>query len=93
MKGEAVNVDNIKKTVEDKFNDLKDSFNGEGAKNAANGLSNVLSKFFTFIGMVILFILKFFVKFVGIILLIIGISVLIVLMATAFNSDVSNQIL
>ena len=88
MKGEAVNVDNIKKTVEDKFNDLKDSFNGEGAKNAANGLSNVLSKFFTFIGMVILFILKFFVKFVGIILLIIGISVLIVLMATAFNSDV-----
>ena len=88
MKGEAVNVDNIKKTVEDKFNDLKDSFNGEGATKAANGLSNVLSKLFTFIGMVILFILKFFVKFIGVILLIIGISFLILLLATTFNSDV-----
>lgn len=88
MKGEAVNVDNIKKTVEDKFNDLKDSFNGEGAKNAANSLSNVLSKIFTFIGMVILFILKFFVKFIGFILLIIGISLLVALLATTFNSEV-----
>lgn len=88
MKGEAVNVDNIKKTVEDKFNDLKDSFNGEGAKNAANSLSNVLSKIFTFIGMVILFILKFFVKFIGVILLIIGISLLVALLATTFNSEV-----
>lgn len=88
MKGEAVNVDNIKKTVEDKFNDLKDSFNGEGAKNAANSLSGALSKLFTFIGMVILFILKFFVKFIGVILLIVGIAVLIALLATAFNSEV-----
>ncbi len=88
MKGEAVNVDNIKKTVEDKFNELKDSFNGEGAKNAANSLSNVLSKIFTFIGMVILFILKFFVKFIGVILLIIGISLLVALLATTFNSEV-----
>jgi phage shock protein PspC (stress-responsive transcriptional regulator)/DNA-dependent RNA polymerase auxiliary subunit epsilon len=90
MKGEAVNVDNIKKTVEDKFNDLKDSFNGEGATKAANGLSNVLSKFFTFIGTVILFILKFFVKFIGVILLIIGIAFLMILLATIFNSEVVN---
>ncbi len=90
MKGEAVNVDNIKKTVEDKFNDLKDSFNGEGAKNAANSVSSVLSKIITFIGTVILFILKFFVKFIGVILLIIGIAFLFVLLATAFNSEVVN---
>jgi phage shock protein PspC (stress-responsive transcriptional regulator) len=88
MKGEAVNVDNIKKTVEDKFNDLKDSFNGEGAKDAANSLSGALSKLFTFIGMVILFILKFAMKFFGLIFIIIGISILIALTATLFNSDI-----
>jgi len=88
MKGEAVNVDNIKKTVEDKFNDLKDSFNGEGAKDAANSLSGALSKLFTFIGMVILFILKFAIKFFGLIFIIIGISILIALTATLFNSDI-----
>jgi len=88
MKGEAVNVDNIKKTVEDKFNDLKDSFNGEGAKDAANSLSGALSKLFTFIGMVILFILKFAMKFFGVIFIIIGIAILIALTATLFNSDI-----
>ncbi len=90
MKGEAVNVDNIKKTVEDKFNDLKNSFNGEGAKNAADSASSVLSKIITFVGTVILFILKFFIKFIGVILLIIGIAFLFVLLATAFNSEVVN---
>lgn len=88
MKGEAVNLDNIKKNVEDRFNEMKDTFSGEKGKNFAKKAENTASKIANFLASIIVFAFKIFVKFIGVIFLIVGIALLISLLATVFNSDI-----
>ncbi len=88
MKGEAVNLDNIKKNVEDRFNDMKDTFNGEKGKDFAKKAESVASKVANFLVSILVFAFKIFVKFIGVILIITGVALLISLLATVFNSDI-----
>ena len=86
MKGETVNAENIKKTIQKEFDNLKttvENINAEGHKNKAK---NIFQKIISFFLNIIGYIFKFIGKFIGVILLIMGVSLCFMIAANLFGS-------
>lgn len=81
MHGEKINVENIKKKVNEEMDSLKDQFKDISDKTKKNVSSNSFKQFvesvFQFLGSVLRGIAKILVKLVGVLLFIIGIGLLI----------------
>jgi len=89
MKGVTVNAENIKKTIQKEFENLKssvDNFDTQGQKNKLkNGLHKILNFFLNLIG----YLVKFTGKFIGVILLIMGVSLCFMIAANLFGTSSS----
>ncbi|MEO9893876.1 PspC domain-containing protein [Aurantibacter sp.] len=73
MRGEAINISNIERKVKEGFDDVADK-----VKNADySKVKNSGKTFFDTVGDIIMFLFKIFGKFIGIILILIGASVII----------------
>lgn len=79
MKGQAVNIDNIKKTIEEEVEDIKSRISGKGS---SRGGSSKVANFFEAIGAIIVAAIKFFVGFIGVIIAIVLIVLLFGLFVT-----------
>ncbi|MBK7966830.1 MAG: PspC domain-containing protein [Bacteroidetes bacterium] len=79
MKGQAVNIDNIKKTIEEEVEDIKTRISG---KRSSRGGSSRIANFFEAIGAIIVAAIKFFVGFIGVIIAIVLIALLFALFVT-----------
>jgi len=91
MKGEKVNAENIKKTIQKEFDSLKttvENLDTEGQKNKAR---NIFQKIISFFLNLIGYTFKFIGKFIGIILLIMGVSLCFMIVGNLFGSS-SNMI-
>ncbi|MBI2966710.1 MAG: PspC domain-containing protein [Bacteroidetes bacterium] len=84
MKGEKVNISNISKSIEEemdylkkKLNDLKDDAKNIKTKPIVDKAENIFSRFFSFLGELFTALMKGFLRFIGFILLAIGIIFLI----------------
>jgi phage shock protein PspC (stress-responsive transcriptional regulator) len=76
MKGQPVNIDNIKRTIEDEVEDIKSRISGK--PSAGKRSQGAVSNFFDAIGGVLIAILKFFVGFISVVL---GIILFVILLA------------
>ena len=101
MTGEPVNISNIEKKIKDGFDTVTDV-----AKNVTDSVSNAAKNidlkkqshsiksssktFFDTIADIIMFVLKVFAKFIGIILIIIGATALIALIIGLFSLGITN---
>lgn len=74
MKGQPVNIDNIKRTIEDEVEDIKSRISGK--PSAGRSGRGAISNFFDAIGAIIVAAIKFFVGFFGVILAIVLFAVL-----------------
>jgi len=70
MKGEAVNISNIEKKIKEGFDDVADSVKNVDYQKYSNKVKSSSTTFFEALGDVLLFLLKIFVKFIGVILII-----------------------
>lgn len=77
MKGEPVTVDNISNAFKDEFGNLKKKVSSEHTAQYRNKAENFIYRFFDFVGRILLFLFKFIVKLIAVILVLIGISGLI----------------
>ena len=105
MTGEPVNISNIEKKIKDGFDTVTESV-GNAAKNVSDSVSNAAKNvdvkkgansiksssktFFDTLGDIIMFFLKIFAKFIGVILIIIGASTLIALFISLFSIGTSS---
>lgn len=84
MKGQPVNIDNIRRSIEDEVQDIKSRISGSGMARSSKG---TISNFFDAIGAILSAALKFFIGFIGVILSIVLLSLMfalfIVLLAMA----------
>ncbi len=66
MKGQPVNIDNIKRTIEDEVNDIKSRLSGNGPlSNGRNRGTNSVSRFFDALGQILTGVFKIALKVVG----------------------------
>jgi phage shock protein PspC (stress-responsive transcriptional regulator) len=107
MTGEPVNINNIEKKIKDGFETVTETVT-DVAKNVSDSVSDAAKKvdfpkqgqriksssksFFDTLGEVIMFFLKIFAKFIGIILMIIGASALIGLIIALFSVSITDVI-
>jgi len=69
MKGEAVNISNIEKKIKEGLDDVADTVKNVDYQKYSNKVKNSSTTFFDALGDVLLFVLKIFAKFIGVILL------------------------
>ena len=72
MKGEPVNISNIEKKIKKGFDDVSETVKSVDYQKYGNKVKSSSQTFFDAIGNVIMFFLKIFAKFIGLILIIIG---------------------
>jgi phage shock protein PspC (stress-responsive transcriptional regulator) len=89
MKGEAVNAENIKKTIQKEFDNLKTTVENINAEDHKNKARNIFQKIISFFLNIIGYIFKFIGKFIGLILLIMGVSLCFMIVANLFGSGTS----
>ncbi len=70
MKGEAVNISNIEKKIKEGFDGVADTVKNVDYQKYSSKVKSSSTTFFDALGDVMLFLLKIFVKFIGVILLI-----------------------
>lgn len=70
MKGEAVNISNIEKKIKEGFDNVTDTVKNVDYQKYSSKVKSSSTTFFDALGDVFLFLLKIFVKFVGVILVI-----------------------
>ncbi len=70
MKGEAVNISNIEKKIKEGFDGVADTVKNVDYQKYSDKVKNSSTTFFDALGDVLLFFLKIFVKFIGVILII-----------------------
>ncbi|MAQ76214.1 MAG: hypothetical protein CL613_07770 [Aquimarina sp.] len=85
MKGEAVNISNIEKKIKEGFNDVADKVKDVDYQKYKSKVKSSSTSFFEALGDVLLVLLKIFVKFIGVLLLIIAGSTLIGLFIGLFT--------
>ena len=89
MTGEPVNISNIEKKIKDGFETVSqtvsDTVKNVDLNKQGQRIKSSSKTFFDTIGEIIMFFLKIFAKFIGIILMIIGASALIGLIITLFS--------
>ena len=94
MRGKAVNIDNIQRKVKEGFDTVADSVKNVDYVKYGNQARKGADSLATSLGALVMFILKVFVKFIGILLIIIGGSTLIALfvaLVSAGTLDVFGQ--
>ncbi|OBX27079.1 phage shock protein C (PspC) family protein [Gelidibacter algens] len=96
MTGEPVNISNIEKKIKDGFENVSQNVS-DAVKNInlpkqGNRIKSSSKNFFDTIGDIIMFFLKVFAKFVGILLMIIGAGMLIALVIGLFSVGVADAI-
>ncbi len=72
MKGEAVNISNIEKKIKEGFDGVADTVKNVDYQKYSNKVKSSSTTFFEALGDVLLFLLKIFVKFIGVILIIVA---------------------
>ncbi|PKV50342.1 phage shock protein C (PspC) family protein [Aquimarina sp. MAR_2010_214] len=72
MKGEAVNISNIEKKIKEGFDDVADTVKNVDYQKYSSKVKSSSTTFFEALGDVLLFFLKIFVKFIGVILIIVA---------------------
>lgn len=72
MQGEAVNISNIEKKIKKGFEDVSDTVKNVDYEKYGNKVKSTSKSFFDTIGDIIMFFLKLFAKFIGILLVIFG---------------------
>ncbi len=72
MKGQPVNISNIEKKIKKGFDDVSDTVKSIDYQKHGNKIKSSSQTFFDTIGTVIMFFLKLFAKFIGLILIITG---------------------
>jgi phage shock protein PspC (stress-responsive transcriptional regulator) len=77
MKGQPVNIDNIKRTIEEEVEDIKSRISGKPSTGRSG--RSAISNFFDAIGAIIVAAIKFFVGFIGVILSIVLFAILFAL--------------
>lgn len=77
MKGQPVNIDNIKKTIEEEVDEIKSRISGKSGTR--KGGRSAVANFFEAIGAIIVAAIKFFVGFIGVIMAIVLIAMLFAL--------------
>ena len=96
MKGEPVNISNIEKKIKDGFENVSQNVS-DAVKNIdlpkqGNRIKSSSKSFFDTIGDIIMFFLKIFAKFIGIILMIVGASTLIGLIIAFFSVGIADAV-
>ncbi len=86
MKGEKVNAENIKKTIQKEFEDLKSTVENIDAKDQKDKVKNIFQKIIRFVLSIVGYLFKFIGKFIGIILFIMGVSLCFMIVANIFGS-------
>ena len=94
MKGEPINVQNIGNTIKDEFNHFKKKVDDGTGRNFVKSTENGIYKFFDFIGKILVFFLKFFVKLIGILFILIAlggvITFLVFMVGGPFDMAINN---
>ncbi|WP_435138822.1 PspC domain-containing protein [Formosa sp. A9] len=72
MQGEVVNISNIEKKIKKGFEDVSDTVKNVDYEKYGNKVKSTSKSFFDTIGDIIMFFLKLFAKFIGILLVIFG---------------------
>ena len=85
MRGEPVNISNIEKKVKEGFDSVAEKMKGVDYEKYGKKAKTGASTFFDSLGKLIMFCLKFFVKFIGVILLLIAGSTLVSLFFGMFG--------
>lgn len=85
MRGEPVNISNIEKKVKEGFDSVAEKMKGVDYEKYGKQAKTGATSFFDALGKVIMFCLTVFVKFIGIVLLLIAGSMLISLFFTMFG--------
>ncbi|RXG11278.1 phage shock protein C (PspC) family protein [Leeuwenhoekiella aestuarii] len=86
MRGKPVNIDNIQRKVKEGFDTVADSVKNVDYVKYGNKAREGAGSFATTLGKIIMFILKVFVKFIGILLILIGGCTLIGLFVGLFTA-------
>ncbi|MHA7057761.1 PspC domain-containing protein [Aquimarina sp. M1] len=85
MKGEAVNISNIEKKIKEGFNDVADKVKDVDYQKYSNKVKSGSTNFFDALGDVLLVVLKIFVKFIGVLLILVAGIALISLFISLFT--------
>ncbi len=85
MKGEAVNISNIEKKIKEGFNDVADKVKDVDYQKYSDKVKSGSTSFFDALGDVLLVILKIFVKFIGVLLIMVAGITLISLFISLFT--------
>ncbi|MGY3793675.1 PspC domain-containing protein [Aquimarina sp. 433] len=85
MKGEAVNISNIEKKIKEGFNDVADKVKDVDYQKYSDKVKSGSTSFFEALGDVLLVILKIFVKFIGVLLILVAGITLISLFISLFT--------
>jgi len=95
MKGEPVNVDSIGNAIKDEFGNFKKKVSGDEAARYGTKAQNAFYRFFDFLGKILIFFLKFIIKFIAVILVITALGGLITFLAVIvggpFNLSINNE--
>lgn len=96
MKGEPVNISNIEKKIKDGFENVSqtvsDTVRNIDLPKQGNRIKSSSQTFFDSIGDIIMFFLKVFAKFIGIILMVVGASALIGLIVALFTVGIADAV-
>ena len=85
MRGEPINISNIERKVKEGFDDVADKVKSVDYEKVGNKVKSGSKTFFESVGDVFMFIFKIFAKFIGIIMIIVGITTMIGLFIGLFT--------
>ena len=89
MKGEDVNAENIKKTIQKEFEDLKSTIENVDAEDHKNKVKKMFQNIAAFFFSIFVYLFKFIGKFIGIILLIMGVFLSFMIVSNLFGTGES----
>ena len=85
MKGQPVNIDNIKRTIQDEFEDVKNRFNKDGFRDATRRSGSAVSRFFEMLGQIIVGAFRVIFKVIAFLLMIALVGTLIALFVVSLG--------
>ena len=84
MKGEKINVSNIEKSIKKEYEDVKNNINNIGNSKDYKKVRNLLSRFLSFIGVLLRICIKVILVIIGITLIISGILIVLAIISALF---------
>ena len=90
MKGEPINVQNIGNTIKDEFDGFKKKVDGDG--QYGRRAENAIFRFFEFLTKIVVYLFKFIVKFIAVILIIGAVIAIFTFITVMINGPMNMQI-